>query len=198
MIKRQRVRTHRPKKKTGKVFLLIAQLIVMSPVIVIWLWVAFTSTEPFLISNYWQQHSKGPIALVAVSFAWIILTFDMGKISNYLAEHTFGIFLIKIMGYLGIGILFGLIFMYFTLPIAITRITGVEYQEKGIAQRTYSGGGRGCHYYLRIRLKELNGSVCIGRESYNQLSDQPFNIEVTGKKSKVGMIIKRWSFAENQ
>lgn len=170
-------------------------LLLISPFMMLWLYVVFTNTKPFLISDYWEQSAILPIALVAIPFAWTILKFDIGNIADYLIEHTFSIFLLKLTGYYGIGILLSLIFMYFPLPVIITQKIGVSYQEQGIAKK-YDHGGRGCAHYLDIQLKNLSDRICITKERYYQLSNQEFEIKIFGKKSKFGVLVQSIEIAE--
>ncbi len=170
-------------------------LLLISPFMMLWLYVVFTNTKPFLISDYWEQSATIPIALVAIPFTWTMLKFDIGSVVDYLREHTVSVFLLKLTGYYGVGILFSLIFMYFPLPVIITQKSGLSYQEQGLAKK-YNHGGRGCAHYLDIQLKNVSDRICITKERYYQLSNQELEIKIFGKKSKFGVLVQSIEIAE--
>lgn len=183
----------KPKKTTSFFFLLIQGLTIFS-LIIVFLFIFLIGEKPFLSSDSWVKFSRISIAILIVILGLGFFKLTIKDVTETLT-YNLGVLLIHCCLCLGMGWAISSLMISFS-SIAATQLMGEPAQYRGVAQKWYNSG-RGCHHYLKVKLENMSGDVCIDQSTYKQISNELFEVSVEGEESQFGLIIKKWSFAEN-
>lgn len=193
MNKKQRARLRQPKKNTG-FFSILIQCVAISSLIIVFTYIFLIGEKPFLITNSWARSSKILIAILMVILGLGFFKLTLKDVTESLT-YNFGVLLIHGCLCLGMGLAISSLIVSFS-SISATQFKGEPVQDKGIAQKWYNSG-RGCHHYLKIKLENMRGDICISPATYEQLSSESFDVSVEGQKSHFGMIVNKWHKLNN-
>ena len=185
------------KNKSSGLFFLFIQIIIISPLVIVWLYTIFTASEPFLRNNSWSEFSKVPITILTIIFGITFLKIGIKNVQEFLARYTIGVLMAKVIYLIVIAWLLSMM-LILIIPISATQVFGSTSVLTVQAQKELRKPTRNntCVHYLNIQSIETSGSICIGKDLFDSLPADTVSLKVKGRQGRFGLIIHKMDRVE--
>ena len=162
----------------------------LTMVAIIFIYKIFFQPDGFLMSEYWQSHVLYLTVLLGCFFIWIMFSFSVDTTSTHCIKKYFISLLIQLLGTCFFALTISWIVVQNAVPILVTKITGENYQSSGFIKKNYDSKSRNCHYKLEVKMTGFDNKICVGKDTFDELSDIEFKAKIIGKQSRLGFLVE--------